>query len=60
MVIAYVMKPGNFTVQPNQAVALQPFGEYIDTVRSPGSAGPIPLTRKRRSLSAPATSKRTA
>ena len=36
ILLGLVMMPGNFTVQPNEAVVLQLFGRYIGTVKEPG------------------------
>jgi regulator of protease activity HflC (stomatin/prohibitin superfamily) len=48
LILGFVMMPGNFTVQPNQAVVLQLFGRYIGTVKEPGLRWANPFYSKKK------------
>lgn len=48
ILLGLVMMPGNFTVQPNEAVVLQLFGRYIGTVKEPGLRWSNPFYSKRK------------
>lgn len=48
LILGFVMMPGNFTVQPNQAVVLQLFGRYIGTVKEPGLRWSNPFYSKKK------------
>lgn len=48
LVLGFVMMPGNFTVQPNQAVVLQLFGRYIGTVKDEGLRWANPFYSKKK------------
>jgi len=48
ILLGFVMMPGNFTVQPNEAVVLQLFGRYIGTVKEPGLRWSNPFYSKRK------------
>ena len=48
IVVGFVMMPGNFTVQPNQAIVLQLFGRYIGTVKEPGLRWANPFYSKKK------------
>jgi regulator of protease activity HflC (stomatin/prohibitin superfamily) len=48
VILGFVMMPGNFTVQPNQAVVLQLFGRYIGTVKDEGLRWANPFYSKKK------------
>ncbi len=48
LILGFVMFPGNFTVQPNQAVVLQLFGRYVGTVKDAGLRWSNPFYSKKK------------
>ena len=48
LILGFVMLPGNFTVQPNQAVVLQLFGRYVGTVKDAGLRWSNPFYSKKK------------